>query len=106
LNNIKPILKLIKKVNYDDLADLKDEEKFFRKHIIKDLEQEQLIINHSLTEECRKHNIDPQFIKLIPVSLNAIHFESTVDYNLKYSFSENEEITKRYNRWLKKKRKN
>jgi hypothetical protein len=76
-----------------------------KRHMFKDLEQEQLIINHSLAEECRKHNINFQLIKLVSVLLNAIYSESTIDYNIKYSFSENEDITKRYKSWLKKKSK-
>jgi predicted nuclease with TOPRIM domain len=38
------------------------------KELFKKFEQEQLIIDYSLAEECKKHNIDPQMVKLIPIT--------------------------------------
>jgi hypothetical protein len=51
------------------------------KKLFKELEQEQLIINHFLAEECKKHNIDPQMITLIPVTQDSEYGRSSIIYN-------------------------
>jgi hypothetical protein len=51
------------------------------KKLFKELEQEQLIINHSLAKECKKHNIDPQMIKLILITQDSEYGRSSIIYN-------------------------
>jgi hypothetical protein len=83
--------------------------KYFKKQMLKELEQVQLIINHSLAEECRKHDIDPQLIRLIPFSQDSNYSESTVYNNIDIKNNNpfgDKNINKKYKKWLKNKTKN
>ena len=77
--------------------------KYFRKHMLKEFKQEQLIINHSFAKECKKHNSNPQAIRLIPISQDFTYSESTIYSNAENIFFEKDDITKKYKNWLKKK---
>jgi len=60
----------------------KGKPKYIHHHMLKELEQEQLIIDHSLAEECKKHNIDFHLIKFIPISQQTTYSTSTVYNNI------------------------
>ena len=74
------------------------------KEWFKELEQEQLIINHSLAEECKKHDIDPQMIKLIPISQDLEYDKSFVVYNSR-NLPSLSNYTNKYRNFIKSKNK-
>jgi hypothetical protein len=71
--------------------------------MLKELEQEQLIINHSLVKECESHNIDVQLIKLIPITQHAAYSESIVYNNIQDTSILPNVVIKKHKRWLEHK---
>jgi hypothetical protein len=78
--------------------------KYIYRYKLNELEQEQLIINHSLFEECKKHNIDAHLIKLIPINDQDTFSTSTVYDNIKDFSTLPKTVVKKHKKWLEHKK--